>query len=246
MVKDSMLKGLPIIPFAYPSFVIVDKNLEDTKMLIRENSVKDLKHAFRGGKKYVNKEEERSSQDKSGKQESVSGLDSSSLNINPCSTSQESPGAKSDYNFRHSNYSNNSSYVEMSPQDTDTQVPSGSFGDDPYMVMDITREKREKQDKHSYEETIFHLEQSNTFKEGKNYLPDECVVSDKCINKTKSMFRRSEHKSEEDFDPLSSCERRQYKKGNKHKGDYVFIDLGKNKDYVNMGKTWKSLTFYKK
>ena len=42
MVLHSTRQGLPIIPFPCPNFVIVDKNFEDTKVLIRENSYKDL------------------------------------------------------------------------------------------------------------------------------------------------------------------------------------------------------------
>ena len=42
MVLQSTKQGLPIIPFPCPNFVIVDKNFEDTKVLIRENSYKDL------------------------------------------------------------------------------------------------------------------------------------------------------------------------------------------------------------
>ena len=42
MVMQSTKQGLPIIPFPCPNFVIVDKNFEDTKVLIRENSYKDL------------------------------------------------------------------------------------------------------------------------------------------------------------------------------------------------------------
>ena len=42
MVIQSTRQGLPIIPFPCPNFVIVDKNFEDTKVLIRENSYKDL------------------------------------------------------------------------------------------------------------------------------------------------------------------------------------------------------------
>ena len=42
MVVQSTRQGLPIIPFPCPNFVIIDKNFEDTKVLIRENSYKDL------------------------------------------------------------------------------------------------------------------------------------------------------------------------------------------------------------
>ena len=42
MVIQSQQKGLPIIPFPCPNFVILDKNLEETKSLIRENSYKEM------------------------------------------------------------------------------------------------------------------------------------------------------------------------------------------------------------
>jgi len=47
MVNESIKQGLPIIPFAYPNFVIVNKNEENTRSLLRENSQKDLKSSFR-------------------------------------------------------------------------------------------------------------------------------------------------------------------------------------------------------
>ena len=42
IVIQSQQKGLPIIPFPCPNFVIIDKNLEETKSLIRENSYKEM------------------------------------------------------------------------------------------------------------------------------------------------------------------------------------------------------------
>jgi len=55
------------------------------------------------------------------------------------------------------------------------------------------------------------------------------------------------HKSE-----LQMTERmgRHFKKGNKHKDDYVFFDFEKNKDYIDMGKArtkkWHFLDFRNK
>jgi len=46
MVNESIKQGLPIIPFAYPNFVIVNKNEENTRSILRENSQKDLKSSF--------------------------------------------------------------------------------------------------------------------------------------------------------------------------------------------------------
>ena len=42
MVAASRRQELPIISFPCPNFVILDKNLEETKVLVRENPVKDL------------------------------------------------------------------------------------------------------------------------------------------------------------------------------------------------------------
>jgi len=46
IVRESVENGLPIIPFAYPTFTCVDKKLEETRNMIRKNSAKDLKLAF--------------------------------------------------------------------------------------------------------------------------------------------------------------------------------------------------------
>ena len=135
----------------------------------------------------------------------------------------------------------------MSPQENNV-FPIGNFENDPYMVMDHQKDTKKKRGRDSYDETIFHLEQSNSSKEEKNYLNHNSFYSQKYPFNPLSMFRRSEEKKVEEFEPQDAPERRRFKKGNKHKGDYVFIDLGKNKDYVSMGKsaTWKSLSFYKK
>ena len=45
MVAMSRREGLPLIPFGYPNFVILDKKLEETKQLIRENSLKEVRAA---------------------------------------------------------------------------------------------------------------------------------------------------------------------------------------------------------
>ena len=43
MVIASMRAGLPIIPFPMPNLVINNNNLEESKTIIRENSLKDIK-----------------------------------------------------------------------------------------------------------------------------------------------------------------------------------------------------------
>merc|ERR1712233_185840 len=69
IVSDSVQKGLPIIPFSYPTFSVVNKKLEETKDMIRRNSAKDLKRAFNENRTnkldIYNEEEEESKEDKS-------------------------------------------------------------------------------------------------------------------------------------------------------------------------------------
>ena len=43
MVLASMRAGMPIIPFPMPGLVITNNNLEETKSIIRENSLKEIK-----------------------------------------------------------------------------------------------------------------------------------------------------------------------------------------------------------
>ena len=135
----------------------------------------------------------------------------------------------------------------MSPQENNV-FQKRNFETDPYMVMDHQKDKKKEREKDSYDETIFHLEQSNSSKEDNKFFNHNYFHSQRYPFKPLSMFQRSEEKKVKEFEPLDTSERRRFKKGNKHKGDYVFIDLGKNKDYVSMGKsaTWKSLSFYKK
>ena len=57
--------------------------------------------------------------------------------------------------------------------------------------------------------------------------------------------------------PLSVSDQRKYKKGNKHKGDYCFVDLGlesgssgeqkkRSSSFSHSNRSWKTLTFNKK
>ena len=48
VVKESLEQGLPIIPFAYPTFFIASKKQEDVKDGIRKNSLKRMKQSFSG------------------------------------------------------------------------------------------------------------------------------------------------------------------------------------------------------
>ena len=48
VVKESLEQGLPIIPFAYPTFFIASKKQEDVKDGIRKNSLRRMKQSFSG------------------------------------------------------------------------------------------------------------------------------------------------------------------------------------------------------
>ena len=122
-----------------------------------------------------------------------------------------------------------SSYVEMTPEEM--------IGEqcDPYMRMEkllednyIHMEKRKQSD-----DRMFYLETSDDFLE-----KDSCEdTHDYFVRKPSKMrhnlFYVGKQKSE-----IQMPERmgRHFKKGNKHKDDYVFFDFEKNKDYMDMGK----------
>ena len=76
MVNESMKKGLPIIPFAYPNFVIVNKNEENTRSLLRENSLKDLKLAILAVKEETDKRDITSPEETSANQLPFYNMDS--------------------------------------------------------------------------------------------------------------------------------------------------------------------------
>ena len=59
------------------------------------------------------------------------------------------------------------------------------------------------------------------------------LVGKKTPKRKKNLFQIGKGKSELQ---INESVGRQFKKGNKHKDDYVFFDFEKNKDYVDMGK----------
>ena len=50
IVNECMTNGLPIIPFAYPTFFTAGKKQEDVKRQIRKNSLKSMKRSFSEGR----------------------------------------------------------------------------------------------------------------------------------------------------------------------------------------------------
>ena len=108
------------------------------------------------------------------------------------------------------------------------------------------------------EEPIFHLEQMTIPKDD---LELSLPVT-KPLNFTKSPSCNKEEFTGncDSISPLSQEDQRKYKKGNKHKGDYCFVDLGLGEDKVGSQaqadkkrsssfsnhRSWKTLTFNKK
>ena len=52
IVRESLAQGLPIIPFAFPTFFIASKNQEDVKNGIRKNSTERMKKSFTVGEDF--------------------------------------------------------------------------------------------------------------------------------------------------------------------------------------------------
>ena len=50
VVNESLRNGLPIIPFAYPTFFTAGRNQEDVKRKIRKNSIRSMKRSFSEGR----------------------------------------------------------------------------------------------------------------------------------------------------------------------------------------------------
>jgi len=136
-------------------------------------------------------------------------------------------------------------YVEMSPGHVNSMSTKNRFGEEPYMCMnDIVA--RDTQGKGGYsrkfsEEQIFSFEQGSPpqkeFPNVKNIVPEYV-----------SSTRKGTYFSM--GDGTMSMERglsRLHRKGNKHKGDYVFLDF-ERQNYVDMqqlgSKKWKFLTLY--
>eukprot|EP00092_Neocalanus_flemingeri_P003603 GFUD01003866.1.p1 GENE.GFUD01003866.1~~GFUD01003866.1.p1 ORF type:complete len:497 (+),score=78.30 GFUD01003866.1:618-2108(+) len=251
IVSDSLEKGLPIIPFAYPTFHVT--SLEDNKQSARKNSLKNLKLAFCENKRKnrnIYKEEEEILQgllkskalgDLVIESEEVGKEESNKSEVNASNSKEVCHRKKmsDDSTVSHS------SYVEMSPGAAYTRLESRTtkinFGEEPYMHMN---EFMQGHNKHKCsDEQIFHLEQGSPRPREAPVLRNKRTESE-CTSPTKksgTLFSMGEG--------TMSMERglsRLRRKGNKHKADYVFVDFEKN-NYVDMqqlgGKKWKFLTF---
>ena len=133
-----------------------------------------------------------------------------------------------------------SSYVEMDPEgmfegEEDPYMRVENFTEDNYLHME--RMKKSK-------EPVFDMETPNI--DPSNYLSmtSSDLLGKKPPKRKNNLFQIEKGKSELQ---LNGSNERQFKKGNKHKDDYVFFDFEKNKDYVDMGKAktkkWQFLDF---
>jgi len=233
VVIESLKKGLPIIPFAYPTFFTVGRCQENIMTRMRKNSLKSMKRSFSEGRCFdypdIGEEDEDilrkvNSEDKSldsivriAQQQMVNNLQGEDCNVEPVNESQ-------------------SAYVEMSPEDMiGTKC-------DPYMRMEenyIHMEKRKQSD-----DRMFYLETSEDFLEKNSSMGTPDYLVKKPSKRKHSLFYVGKCKSE-----LQMPERmgRYFRKGNKHKDDYVFFDFERNRDYMDMGnartKKWHFLDF---
>jgi len=241
IVSESMEKGLPIIPFAHPTFHISSNVPEEEKITARKNSLKNLKLAFCENKRknrsiFQEEDEILDTQHHIQRKSSIlAGDDDDETKKSQKSEDQDSK------------VSNSSPYVEMSPGYSRSIALNSEldrFGEEPYMCMNefLSGSKKSKSEisRKFSDEQIFHLE------EGSPRQTDMPVYHPKSHDYTpmkgRNMFSIG--------DGTMSVERglsRLRKKGNKHKADYVFVDFEKN-NYVDMQqmgtKKWKFLTFH--
>jgi hypothetical protein len=274
IVSDSVQKGLPIIPFAYPTFTVVNKKLEETKDMIRKNSAKDLKRVFNENR-YLDiypEEEEESREDKS--LNSVVSCARRELASTSCS-----PTSYVEMSLGHSTASGGQ--VAPTTGDTDEEymnmarvrlvAPSRSLSvsedpymrmsEDPYMRMSesVPRKMSEdsympmsirtlpKKSRRESEDQMFQLDVSP----GKSpcHQPSQAAYTEKTFPRRKkkiNIFNRTHEDGERNNQILNGSLMKPFKKGNKHRDDYVYVDLEKQ-NYMNMSQSgsnkWKFLNF---
>jgi len=251
IVSDSLEKGLPIIPFAHPTFHVTNNSYEEEKkQSMRKNSLKNLKMSFCENKRKnrnIYKEEEEILEAPS-KSKSPGSREISSDEVDEESNKSEVTVCKSKACTVRKSLSDDacvsqSSYVEMTP--SNARTTKNNFGEDPYMNMNEFMRGGKKMNQELSrkfgEEPIFHLEQgSPMLREGPTFGNKK--KENHSPSKKGTMFSMGEG--------TMSMERglsRLHRKGNKHKADYVFVDFERN-NYVDMqqvgGKKWKFLTFH--
>ena len=120
---------------------------------------------------------------------------------------------------------------------------------DPYMRMEDFLENsylHMERKKRSHDDQIFHLEESHSHatKHNSPFLIPRDLLGTKHPKRKNNLLQAGIERGEL---LMQESLGRQYKKGNKHKDDYVFFDFEQNKDYVDMGKAktkkWQFLDF---
>lgn len=242
IVSESLEAGLPIIPFAHPTFQVTNTAYEEERQSTRKNSLKNLKMAFCENKRKnrsIYKEEEEISE---GQQRPKSWIfnDISGENVD------DEESVKDEVKDIQSQ----SSYVEMSPvvrnhSRLECHSTKNNFGEEPYMCMNDlgVGDKKVKSgfSRKFSEEQIFHLEQgSPNQREVPSFKNDKQYYSTSSKNVSRLSMSEGSMSMERGLSRL-------HRKGNKHKADYVFVDFEKN-NYVDMQqigtKKWKFLTFH--
>jgi len=236
VVNESLKNGLPIIPFAYPTFVTVGKYQEDNKRRIRKNSQSSMKRSFSEGRcidyPEVFEEEEEIIKKSMSEDRSLDSI----VRL----AKQEIQGVVNDRADQiQKRKESQSSYVEMNPEEMFTK-------DDPYMKIEnflengyLHMQKGEDADAKLYpQENPASSHFAHPSREAFEYLMK------KPPKRKHNLFHFGKHKGELQMNESMG---RHFKKGNKHKDDYVFFDLQKNKDYMDMGsaktKKWHFLDF---
>jgi len=211
VVQESLSDGLPIIPFAYPTFYTISKNQEAIKKRIRKNSLRNLnqinKTQLSTNSKFIFSEEDDRTLDslvKIAKQELKA------------EESKQQPRKDSD-----------ASYVEMSNtfDMRDNQRTRSDESESSYMKMDKILDNN-----------YLHMARSSGRQENHMHFKNEGfgIKEDKSKKRKNNPFHDLTSKREH---VLKEDGTRRFKKGNKYKDDYVFFDFEQEKDYVDMSST---------
>ena len=283
IVADSQQKGLPIIPFAYPTFSVVNKKLEETKDIIRRNSAKDLKRAFNENRiknqDIYNEEEEEPCEDKSlHSLVTTARRELEQHSSSPCTyvemslsegaaPAPPSPGVGAVGRSLQDNYMrmmrtpvtrslsqdpymrmSQEPYMRMSEEDpymrmTDASSPPKPEENDSYCSM--TNHTLPKKSRRQSEEPVFHLDESPIRIPASSYSDKTFPMRKKKMN----IFHRTPEAGERNRHILNGSLMKPFKKGNKHKDDYVYVDFEKQ-NYMDMAQSgsnkWKFLNFTSK
>jgi len=248
IVNESLRNGLPIIPFAHPTFATASKYQEEVKKRIRKNSLKkSMKRSFSEGRcldfyEVLEEDDETritkfNSEDKS--------LDSI-VRMAKQEIERVKQGKPSQDRSRNQSQS---SYVEMNPADdlSTELIRTTTSAQDPYMRMEEFLENSYHQmERKPEDDPIFHLEHNQTQRSKQSHLfpmPHD-LLSKKPPKRKNNLLEAGKGTAE----LLQESLGRRFKKGNKHKNDYVFFDFEQNKDYVDMQgkaktKKWHFLDF---